>query len=182
MSSIAGKQFPTPEKDEEPPARVSPATYWKYFQCGGVSSFILFTFTCLTLEIFFCASDYWLNLWTRAEMAHLKSNSNITNTSTDAVIKETEKNATSLYQEQVTLSGNEWMLDRSICMYVYCILIGGVFILAALRLTQFCKISSEASLKLHNNMFEAVIRAPVQFFNTTPLGKGNLQRHSLIAW
>ena len=139
MSSVGTKQFSTTGQEEESSSRVSPATYLRYFQSGGVCSFILFALTSLTLEIFFCASDYWLNLWTAEEIARKKSNATNAIAST-AFINETEKNAT-FNQEPDTLFGEKWVLDRNLYIYVYSILIGGVFIFAILRVTQFCRIS-----------------------------------------
>ena len=73
MTNVVDKQSSSTTQDEESSAAagVSVATYWKYFQSGsGACSFILFMLSCLTSEILFCASDYWLTIWTAAERVH----------------------------------------------------------------------------------------------------------------
>jgi len=173
-SNIVDRQLPTQSQDEKPAvAGVSGATYWKYFQSGGgVCSFIFFVLSCLTAEILFCASDYWLNLWTSAERArHHTLNSGIISSIPSNINSTTEGNASLTAGLHTTTFENEWVLDRNTGIYVYSILIGGVIIFGFLRATHFYGISTGASIRLHGNMFQAVIRAPVQFFDKNPVGK-----------
>jgi len=165
MTNVVDKQSSSTNQGEESSAGVSGETYWKYFKSGGgVCSFILFMLSCLTSEILFCTSDYWLNLWTSTE------NGRSLNFSIIATINRTERN-TSLTIGPMSFLGDGWVLDRNIGIYVYSILIGGVFIFGFLRAAQFYGIATGTSLKLHDNMFHAVIRAPVKFFDENPLGQ-----------
>lgn len=141
---------------------VGAGTYWKYLHSGGGAfQLIFFTISCLFTEALFCASDYWLNLWTAAERTR---NSNATfNSSRISTYDEEMMNTTSLTKET-------WVLDTTTGIYVYSILIGCVFIFGFLRALQFFVICSTASVKLYDTMFQAVIHAPVQFFDKNPVG------------
>ena len=165
-----------PEHDavEQVPTTAAPGvgagTYWKYLHSGGgVCQLIFFTISCLFTEALFCASDYWLNLWTAAERTR-NSNFRLNISSYD----EERVNTTNV------LTKDTWVLDTTTGIYVYSILIGCVFIFGFLRALQFFFICSTASVKLYDNMFQAVIRAPVQFFDKNPVGmymkKGKLYR------
>ena len=164
MTNVVDKQSSSTTQDEESSAAagVSGATYWKYFQSGsGACSFILFMLSCLTSEILFCASDYWLNLWTSTESGR--------SLNPGLIINGTERNS-SLTIGPVNFLVDGLVLDRNMGIYVYSILIGGVFIFGFLRAAQFYGIATSTSLKLHDNMFQAVIGAPVQFFDKNSLG------------
>ncbi|CDR46108.1 CYFA0S22e00100g1_1 [Cyberlindnera fabianii] len=49
------------------------------------------------------------------------------------------------------------------------LLISGAVLLQSIILWQFCSI--QASIVLHSNMVDSVLRAPMQFFETTPIGR-----------
>ena len=149
-------------------AGVSFATYWKYFRSGSsVFSFILFVFCCILAEVLFYAADYWLNLWTEAEHANWSNFSlsstlppNAENFSVDSQIK----NAFS------TKSNDDWVLDTNTGIYVYSILIAGVIVFGYIRAAHFYSICMGASTKLHGDAFNAVLRAPILFFDQNPVG------------
>lgn len=62
------------------------------------------------------------------------------------------------------------VLDTNMGIYVYSIIIGGVFLLGHLRALQFYGICTGASEKLHEKMFQAVLRAPIKFFDKNSVG------------
>lgn len=64
-----------------------------------------------------------------------------------------------------------FVLDTMMGIYVYSILIGGVFVFGYLRAMHFHWICTGASEKLHDTMFRAIIRAPIEFFDKNPVGK-----------
>ena len=55
-------------------------------------------------------------------------------------------------------------------MIIYGGLVTTTLVLSFLRVLLFFHATVTASVKLHNNMFDAVIRAPVFFFDTNPTG------------
>lgn len=161
-------------KDDENPenAGVSFATYWKYFRSGSsVLSFILFVFSCLIAEVLFYASDYWLNLWTVAE--HVKwSNSNTSLPSSTLPLLTENFNSENITEDSIlTNLSDDWVLDTNTGIYVYSILIAGVIAFGYLRAAHFYSICMGASLKLHGDAFNAVLRAPISFFDQNPVGE-----------
>lgn len=143
---------------------VSVVTYWKYFRSGaGAFSFTFFILNCIIAEFLFCASDYWLNLWTEAEGSQ---RSNPTNTT---LLPTITKDGTG------EIEANDLVLmDRNMGIYVYSALIGGVFFFGYFRSAHFYGISTAASVKLHDNMFQAILRAPISFFDQNPVGQSNI--------
>ncbi|KAJ6222676.1 hypothetical protein RDWZM_001221 [Blomia tropicalis] len=61
-------------------------------------------------------------------------------------------------------------LDRNQCIYVFSGLVGALFIFSLVRTTIFFTICMKSSINLHNTLFECLIRAPVTFFDTNPIG------------
>ena len=140
---------------------VSAVTYWKYFRSGaGALSFSFFILNCIIAEFLFCASDYWLNLWTEAE-GQIRSPF-LTNTTLSSIITKDK--------EEPINDQNDFVLDRNMGIYVYSAIIGGVFFFGYLRSAHFYAISTTASVKLHDNMFHAILRAPISFFDQNPVG------------
>lgn len=64
---------------------------------------------------------------------------------------------------------------------VYAIIIGGLVLSSMARTVAFFVMCMRASVNLHNRMFRSVIRAPIYFFDTNPIGefrRTSLQSHS----
>ncbi len=126
---------------------VSFSIYWQYFTSGGgIISIFFLILSCLITQALFSGSDYWLSIWTNASQ-HRNVTGNATN----------------------PLSWKE-KLDNETAIYVYLILISGVFIFALIRTLHFFILCMFSSIKLHNEMFKAVIRAPLSFFDKNPVG------------
>lgn len=100
-------------------------------------------------------SSYWLSIWTNAEMIRHSNNTS------------TEKN---------------WDIDIEIGTCVYSGIIGGAFIFAGLSTAQFYIMCTISSIKLHNRMFNAVLRSPMSFFDTNPVGIGQKTNYSFISF
>ncbi len=116
-------------------------------------SILLLILSCLFTQVLFSASDFWLNIWTNAEEIR--------------ALNETISINSTSWQDQVdTITG----------VYVYTILIVGVFIFSMIRTVHFFLLSLYASIKLHDNMFKVVIRTPLLFFDQNPVG--NIIIHS----
>ncbi len=162
LMTVAGD---TSQEEEKDAGRVNAATYWKYFSSGGSGFYlIILVMNCLLAEILFCASDFWLNLWISAERVNWSNNS--ATISTNSAHQETEEKP--LFQEI-----DNW-LDRQMGIKIYSLLIGGVLVFGYIRAAQFHSVCNAASEKLHDIMFQAVLRAPAQFFDRNPVGKLNI--------
>jgi len=69
--------------------------------------------------------------------------------------------------------GTDWVLTRSTGICVFSILMGSVFVFGYLRAVMFFRVCMNASVALHDTMFKAVLRAPIQFFDRNPVGNWN---------
>ena len=128
--------------------KVPLSVYWKYFRAGGgnLSLAILLT-SCILTQILFSASDYWLNLWTNSEHS--------TNTTSES------KDTDDWHQGNIELATG---------IYVYSFLIGSFLMFSIFRAVYFFVYCLSSSSNLHNQMAEAVIRAPLSFFESNPVG------------
>ncbi|KAL9971696.1 hypothetical protein ACROYT_G017896 [Oculina patagonica] len=56
-------------------------------------------------------------------------------------------------------------------LYIYGALVGGAFLLSVIRAAVFLNVLINSSKHLHNSMLSAVLKAPVLFFDTNPVGR-----------
>ncbi|KAL9971579.1 hypothetical protein ACROYT_G017757 [Oculina patagonica] len=61
--------------------------------------------------------------------------------------------------------------NQSEDLYIYGGLVGGAFILSIIRAAMFLNVLLNSSIHLHNSMLSAVLKAPVLFFDTNPVGR-----------
>jgi len=140
------------EEEYRSKGRVNKAVYIKYFRSGGgCISFTFLLFSFVMTQVLFSLSDYWLNIWTNAEQIRAGSNSTIN----------PSNNSTLPWQEEV---------DTNTGIMVYAILIGSFFLASMIRSILFFIRCMFSSIKLHNQMFQAIIRAPMLFFERNSAG------------
>ncbi|XP_046447926.1 ATP-binding cassette sub-family C member 4-like [Daphnia pulex] len=170
------------EKKEEKPAfaeesrssgSVSLKVYWEYFRSGGSCIYLLlFTFTCLLTQILFSGSDYWLTLWTNAEELRTRQGNVSENSSFLNITEADFSNVTDEIKENGPFSGEWWKEpDTYTGIYVFTILIVGVFIFSMIRTIHYFLMCMISSIHLHNRMFQSIIRAPLLFFDQNPVGR-----------
>ena len=159
--------------------------YRKYFSAGAsYLSLVAFNITFVIGQLLYLGTDYWLTIWTDAEeLRYLRTKTdNISeSTTTESIISEfttTEWNLSELNSTELTMFADnetavyDWIkhIDTTTGVYVYSVLIVGLFIFTIIRTTHFFFICVEASIKLHNNMFQSIVRAPLVFFDQNPVG------------
>ena len=78
------------------------------------------------------------------------------------------------YRAECTVDPNN---DSTTCKFtshqriqVYTSLIAGLFLVYCVKMVLLCVLFLRASQVLHNRMFSHVLRAPVHFFDTNPIG------------
>ncbi len=119
---------------------------WKFFSlAGGVSLVIVFVLICTIEQSLHYGSSFWLSIWTNAEMMR---NFNLS-----------------------SKENKNWDVSIETGTYVYSGILGGAFIFAGLSTVQFYVMCTVSSMKLHNQMFNAVLRSPMSFFDKNPVGK-----------
>ncbi|XP_078067715.1 ATP-binding cassette sub-family C member 5-like isoform X6 [Mustelus asterias] len=157
----SGTAFPTMEPDkngdqlmqaeEKAGGSVSWSTYGIYIKAAGGSliflvNILLFILTAGSIAF----SNWWLSYW----------------------IKQGSGN-TSVTEGNVTYISNS-MRDhpnQNFYIRVYALSMVAVLLFKALRGYTFVKCTLRASSKLHDALFKKILRSPMQFFDTTPLGR-----------
>lgn len=121
------------------------STYWKYVGSGGGYSFTsLFVITFVIATALQQGCNYWLSLWTEKETK--ASSYNVSNNET--------------YQINLEIDN----------IGIYSGLMGGSFMFIAMSTIQFFYICTKSAEVLHKNMFNAVLRSPMSFFDQNPVG------------
>jgi len=77
--------------------------------------------------------------------------------------------STSIFND--SLNNIWWMtISRQTCINVFGCITFFLILITTIRLITFVSISMSASIRLHNNMFNTLIRATIYFFNTNLSG------------
>lgn len=152
--------------------------YWNYFiSGGGCFPFFVFIVNSLMAQILFSGSDFWLTLWTNSEERRARDRSFTDNSSilTNSSSEENPFNVTEVidpFAGPAPFTGDWWKdPDTYTGVYVFTILIVGVFVFTMIRTIHYFLMCMTSSVNLHNNMFQSVIRAPLLFFDQNPVGK-----------
>lgn len=61
-------------------------------------------------------------------------------------------------------------LTRDQCIYIFTGMVVALFVFSLVRTTTFFSICMRSSITLHNSLFECLIRAPITFFDSNPIG------------
>ncbi|XP_026820568.1 probable multidrug resistance-associated protein lethal(2)03659 isoform X1 [Rhopalosiphum maidis] len=135
---------------------ISYTVYLSYFLASGKKCKILFfIFICIITQVLTSAGDFWITYWVNLE-EHVFQN----------------KNNESTITFHDSLSDVFWWMtiSRQTCIYVFGCITFLLIIIITIRLITFVSISMSASINLHNNMFNTLIRATTYFFNTNLSG------------
>uniref|UniRef100_A0A8D2LPA7 Cystic fibrosis transmembrane conductance regulator n=1 Tax=Varanus komodoensis TaxID=61221 RepID=A0A8D2LPA7_VARKO len=122
--------------------------YKKYF-AAGANYFIIFIlfFLSVLAQVAYVLQDWWLSYWADEQMKlNVTAEGN------------TEKNVT----EALDL---DWYLG------MYAGLTVAAILFSLLRSLLIFHVLVNASQNLHNNMFQSILKAPVVFFDTNPIGR-----------
>ncbi|KAL9954317.1 hypothetical protein ACROYT_G041838 [Oculina patagonica] len=68
-------------------------------------------------------------------------------------------------------SGSHDRKHQTVDLYIYGSMVGGAFLLSIARTVAFANALLNSSQHLHNSMMSAVLKAPVLFFDTNPVGR-----------
>ncbi|XP_036403959.1 multidrug resistance-associated protein 5 [Megalops cyprinoides] len=137
--------------EEKGSGAVAWSVYWDYIKAaGGPLAFIfnILLFLCTTGSIAF--SNWWLSYW----------------------IRQGSGNTSSMLQNDTTTS-NSMRQNPYIQYYstVYALSMGAALFLKTMRGLVFVKCTLRAASTLHDKLFQQLLRSPMVFFDTTPLGR-----------
>ncbi|XP_070609870.1 ATP-binding cassette sub-family C member 5 isoform X1 [Erythrolamprus reginae] len=139
------------QMEEKGKGSVPWSVYWVYIQAAGGPVAFLTIMTLFILNVGSTAfSNWWLSYW----------------------IKEGSGNTTLMLGNETTVSDS--MKDNPHMRYyagIYALSMGVMLILKAVRGIAFVKGTLRASSRLHDELFRRILRSPMKFFDTTPVGR-----------
>ena len=123
--------------------------YWVYLRSGaGIIMLPILLLSNIVTQVVFTGSDYWLSQWTSYQ-------------ENQVLAKETNHTV-----------WKSWMVteDQNTNIIIYSCLVAFLFVFSIVRTVAFFTTCMRASVKLHNRLLKAVIRAPIAFFDKYPIG------------
>ncbi|XP_073707299.1 ATP-binding cassette sub-family C member 4 [Garra rufa] len=131
--------------------------YWKYFKAGAnVLMLIFLVLLNLLAQTFYILQDWWLSYWATEQEKLDLSSSNINSTiDTNATIN------TNTTQE----------LNLDFYLGIYAGLTGATIIFGFMRCLIMFNVLVSSAERLHNRMFNSILRTQVRFFDTNPIGR-----------
>ncbi|KAK3096011.1 hypothetical protein FSP39_021917 [Pinctada imbricata] len=161
LASIGTEFEPEPvqtqEEEERKEGTVGLKVYYEYFKAGaGVFKFIILVLLNLIAQAAYVGSDWWLSYWSNLEEERYAA------IELDNQLRSEGFNITNVTIPEVETHKN---------VYIFSGIIGGVFLFGLLRALMFFKVAVDASMHLHNSMFHKILRTPVRFFDTNPVGR-----------
>lgn len=137
--------------------------YVEYFKAGATwFSFILMLFLFIISQVCNSGNDYWISYWTNTEFIRSKA---INHNLTQYEIKNwTNKTFLFFGLDEYGLFPTHYFI------YTYTLTICMVILMNYVKSMYFMKIMARANLKLHNRMFNKVLRATMHFFTVNPSG------------
>ncbi|XP_022343366.2 ATP-binding cassette sub-family C member 4-like isoform X1 [Crassostrea virginica] len=146
-----------PEQEERREGQVGLWVYFRYFQAGsGPIRFPVLVVLCLISQAAYIVSDWWLSRWSNNEENRgelIKK---------DSLLRSQGFNTTN-----ITIPDSETDFN----VYVYGGVISSVFVFGLLRALMYFKVAVDAAKHLHNRMFRRLLRVPIRFFDTNPVGR-----------
>ena len=130
--------------------KTSTKIYWVYLRSGaGIIMLPILLVSNMVTQVVFTGSDYWLSQWT--------------NYHENRVLNQINPNYT---------LERSWMIsdDQNTNIIIYSCLVVVLFVFCIVRTVTFFTTCMRASVKLHNRLLKAVIRAPIAFFDKYPIG------------
>ncbi|XP_078379983.1 ATP-binding cassette sub-family C member 4-like [Oculina patagonica] len=146
------KEKPQVESEERPRGNIPYSLYLRYFRAGGNCVILLVLLVlCVGAQGALTFSDWWLSQWSNSQGQDM------------FVFR--------LVQAAVSESLNKEMSVKEIYMIIYGGLVAGTLVLSFIRVLLFFHVTVNSSEKLHRHMIDALIRAPIYFFDTNPIGR-----------
>uniref|UniRef100_A0A3Q4HG96 ATP-binding cassette sub-family C member 5 n=1 Tax=Neolamprologus brichardi TaxID=32507 RepID=A0A3Q4HG96_NEOBR len=145
------EQKPLMKAEEKGSGSVPWSVYGAYIKAaGGPVVFVINIFFFFSTTGSLAFSNWWLSHWIRQGSGN-----------------------TSLISVNETIASNSMRLNPHIRYYstVYIISMGAALLLKTIRGLVFVKCTVKAASVLHDKLFSRILRCPMHFFDTTPLGR-----------
>ncbi|XP_039258783.2 ATP-binding cassette sub-family C member 4-like isoform X1 [Styela clava] len=145
--------------------------YLEYFRVAANAFLLVLFFTIvIASHVLYIMNDWWLSKWTTSYENHLSNlSSNNPDFTSGSGQNEPSKvfNSTTLF----TSVNDTNTFDSSYYMTIYAVLSTMVFLIVLLRANLHFYICVTSGIHMHKKMFEAILRAPMRFFDTNPSGR-----------
>ncbi|KAL1500932.1 hypothetical protein ABEB36_006349 [Hypothenemus hampei] len=144
---------PSEIKESRETGSIAGKVYKAYFKAAGgwCCSMIVLSLFVIT-QMASSAADYFIKFWVNLE---------------EAISERNAANQTTIK----TQTAVEVFFTTDICFYIYSSIIAAVIILTIVRSITFYQFCMQASVRMHNTMFERILTATMRFFNTNCSGR-----------
>ncbi|CAI6363936.1 unnamed protein product [Macrosiphum euphorbiae] len=133
-----------------------------YILASGSTTNICFCiFMCILTQVLITSGDIWLSFWVNQEVYEFHNFFNTSHETNTSVPRDPYYNAS------VSLLSN----FQQHFAIIYVLLIVSLIISGIIRSAIFVKITTKASINLHNQMYNSIIRTTMFFFNTNSSGQ-----------
>ncbi|VVC32370.1 Hypothetical protein CINCED_3A012061 [Cinara cedri] len=140
---------------------VSLNVYFSYLLGGGSIyklSFVLFV--CILTQLLCTGEDYWISYWVNLEDRVFQN-----------VNHKYSVNDTSSMNDKSSVKLMGFLISRQSCIIVYVALNVMLLLFVMIRCINFVSFFIETSTTLHDNMFNAITKVKMFFFNTNSTGR-----------
>ncbi|XP_050059327.1 ATP-binding cassette sub-family C member 4-like isoform X1 [Aphis gossypii] len=128
-------------------------TYLAYFMDGRKKSKLVYLiFACVLSQIVASSGDLWISYWVNLE---------------ETVFQKANLSSPNI-KNSITIGW--WSINRETCIYIFTAITLLVVITTSFKSLISVSVFIKASINLHKNMFNALIRAKMNFFNTNLSG------------
>lgn len=143
------KQAPNVAEEQRTSGSLSSKVYWQYFTAGGKPLLlILALLTSVAAQVLYEINDAWLAAWTDFQERRPNSTSGPESLASDLVFH-----------------------DDTFNIILFCCITVFLFVSGFLRYFFICVVCLESSVALHDLVFRKLLRAPISFYETNPVGR-----------
>ncbi|XP_066267633.1 ATP-binding cassette sub-family C member 4-like [Branchiostoma lanceolatum] len=169
---------PLLEEEHRMTGTVGWKVYRDYFAAGlGVKAYLFGVLISLSFSILYAMSDWWLSYWARKEEQYFVAKHNwilasngYNTTFFNASNVGDMVNTTSMPTNSST-AFSVAPPDTHFYIYVLTAFTAGALFMNVVGVRILFFVAVKSSTNLHNGMFNAIIRAPIRFFDTNPVGR-----------
>nr|XP_039258782.1 multidrug resistance-associated protein 4-like [Styela clava] len=145
--------------------------YLEYFRVAA-NAFLLVLFFIIVIasHVLYIMNDWWLSKWTTSYKDYL---SNLSSNNPDFSSGSGQNEPSEVFNSTTSFTSvnNKNTFDSSYYIKIYAVLSSMVLLIVLLRANLHFYICVTSGIHMHKKMFEAILRAPIRFFDTNPAGR-----------